>query len=602
VPPGARVSPAGLQPGQGAPSLETEWERISWQDAAGLLAARIEGAVRRFGPRSLLFFNDAGSIAALKLVNRRFFNLLGGGTFASGSLCGGAGIAGQTIDFGVRTSHDPADLANAKLILIWGRNPAWTNVHVVPLLREARARETQAILIDPVVTATARLCDRHAQPAPGTDRFLALGMARVLLDEGLVDAGFLEAHTEGADEFFSLAHRYPLKKISEITGLTINNIKELAVIYGESRPAAILGGWGIQRWRRGGETYRFLDALGALTGNLGIPGGGVSHGMDETRWFSRHALLEERGTDRREIPRPRIGAGIREAVDPAIRVAVICGANPIAQCPSTERVREAFRSLDFVAVVDMFMTDTAQVADLVLPTTHFLQERDMVASYWHNFVMPVNVAQSRLGEEKADLEIFALLADRLGFGREFPGDPDFYLAELARPLAGMGVDLARIMEGPVRSPGAVEIPFGGGLFPTPSGRFRFVSRITEPETDSSAYPLRLLSPHPHARNHSQLAGVPGPRLPEVRIAPGAARGLGVAEGQTVAVESPHGKLVCRVVLTDKVRSDTALIYEGWWDRLGGSVNRLTSDALTDVGESASYYDVRCRLVGIDDER
>jgi anaerobic selenocysteine-containing dehydrogenase len=574
----------------------SKWERVSWEAAAGLVAARIEATVRNLGPRSVLYFKDAGSIAALKLVNERFFNLMGGATFASGSLCGGAGIAGQTADFGLRTSHDPSDIANSRMIIIWGRNPAWTNVHLVPILREARRRGACLVLVDPVMTPTAGLCDKHIRPVPGTDRYLALGLARVLSEEGLIDTHFLSSHTEGSEEMLHLARGYSLDKIGEVTGVSPINIIALARLYGTLKPAAILGGWGVQRWRCGANTYRMLDALGALTGNLGVPGGGVSHGMDETRWYDRSVVLRAMGRDRREIPRPMIGRGIKEAADPPIKVAIVSGANPVAQCPFTDSVREAFRGIDFVVVLDMFMTDTALEADLVLPTTHFLQERDMVASYWHNYVMPVNVAQERLGEEKTDLEIFALLARTMGLGDEFSDDPDYYLERLAAPLTVRGLGMDGIMAGPILPPGTPTVPFRDGLFPTPSGRFRFVAEILEADDEArNAYPYIVLSPHPHTRTHSQLGSIKEAAPPEVYLAPTVAARHGFTRGDMVLVESPHGSLTCKAVLTDAVRPEAVLIYEGGWDSLGGSVNRLTSDELSDMGESATYYDVRCRL-------
>jgi anaerobic selenocysteine-containing dehydrogenase len=579
----------------------SSWERIAWDEAIGLVASRIESAVRRDGPRSVFYFKDAGSIAALKLVNERFFNLLGGGTFASGSLCGGAGIAGQTADFGMRTCHDPADLVDSHMIIIWGRNPAWTNVHLLPLLREARRRGAPVVLIDPLVTATAGLCDEHIRPFPGTDGYLAVGMARALIEEDLVDRRFLAAHTEGSEGFFRLATRFSLDRIGEITGVTPDVIMELARRYGTLKPAGILGGWGVQRWRAGACTYRLMDALGALTGNIGVRGGGVSHGMDETRWFDKGVLLRGRGAERREIPRPMVGRGLVEASDPPIGVALVTGANPVAQCPSTDLVRRGFQGTEFVVVVDMFMTDTAEIADLVLPATHFLQERDMVASYWHNFVMPVNAAQARLGEEKTDLEIFSLLAEALGVGGDFPASPDYYLERLASPLISTGLAMESMMAGPVRPAAAEDVPFMGGTFPTPSGRYRFVNEIVEPDRhDARTYPFWLMSPHPHGRTHSQLEGQEESTVPAVHVAPAAARRLGLSSGDLVIVESRQGSLECKVVPSDVVPDGAVLIYEGWWDKLGGSVNRLTSDEVSDMGLSATYYDVRCKLSKVEE--
>jgi anaerobic selenocysteine-containing dehydrogenase len=334
------------------------------------------------------------------MVNRRFFNLLGGATFAGGSLCGGAGIAAQSRDFGLRTSHDPLDLLNSRLILIWGRNPAWTNVHLVPILNEARRKGAPVVLVDPIATATAGLVDLHVAPRPGSDAFLALGMAKAAIESGAVDQAQVRGCSENYDGFVGLAGRVDLQQIGEVTGLSSQEIIELARLYCQRKPAAILTGWGVQRRRNGANIYRFLDALGMVTGNVGRPGGGVSHGRDEWRWFDRSVCLPHLARERREIPKPQMGWGLLGAGEPPIKVAVISGSNPVNQCPNSGLVRKGLDAVDFKVVLDMFMTDTASLADVFLPTTHFLQEQDLVGSYWHNYVMPVNVAQARLGEER----------------------------------------------------------------------------------------------------------------------------------------------------------------------------------------------------------
>jgi anaerobic selenocysteine-containing dehydrogenase len=571
------------------------WKRVTWAEAAGLVADRMEAALRQYGPLSLFYFQEAGSIAALKLVNQRFFNLLGGGTFSSGSLCGGAGIAAQTTDFGVRTSHDPSDLASSRLIIIWGRNPAWANVHMLPILREARRHGALVVLIDPVRSATAKVVDLHIAPRPGADAFLALGLAKVIIEGRGINEAAVRACTSGLDEFIALARRFDLPAICDVAGVTDKEIRDLAWMYSHVTPAAIVGGWGVQRRRNGANIYRMMDALGALSGNIGVPGGGVSHGMDETRWFDTRSRLRDAGKLRREIPKAQTGRGLAAADNPPVKVAVVSGGNPLNQCPNGELVRKAFGAVEFKVVMDMFMTDTAQAADLVLPTTHFLEEEDVVASYWHNYVMPVNIAQARLGEEKTDLEIFALLGRRLGIGSKFPDDPAYFLDQLIAPLKAEGVSLGQIKAGPVRPPSAVDVPFKDRKFATASGRFQFVTSITPlGRPESAEYPYSLVSPHPGDSIHSQLGELKA-RIPEAHLSHHAAGVIGAGDGDEVLVETPQGSLVCVARITEAVGPHTVRIYEGSWASLGGSVNRLTSDELSDQGLCATYNDVYCRV-------
>ncbi len=572
------------------------WKRITWDEAADLVADRTDAALRQYGPLSLFYFQESGSISALKLVNQRFFNLLGGATFSSGSLCGGAGIAGQTSDFGKRTSHDPFDLLNSKLIIIWGRNPAWTNVHLLPILRAARRNGTLVVLIDPVKTATSRVVDMHIAPRPGSDSFLALGIAKLIIAEGSVNESAVRSYTNGYDDFIGLAERFDLKDISEVTGVTPKEIRDLAWLYARTIPAAIVTGWGLQRRRNGANICRLIDALGALTRNIGVRGGGVSHGMDETRWFDTRVCLRDAAAERREIPKPQTGRGLLAATDPPIKIAVVSGGNPVNQCPNTDLVRAGFEAVEFKVVLDLFMTDTARLADLVLPTTHFLQEQDVVGSYWHNYVMPVNVAQARLGEEKTDLEIFALLAKRLGVGSMLPDDHTYCLDRVIAPLKAEGITLPQIMGGPLRPASAVDVPFKDRKFQTASGKFEFVTAILptgRPEV--TQYPYYLMSPHPRDTVHSQLPGEFEARLPIAHISAYLAGILRASNGDEVVVETAKGSLKCIASVDEAVGPHIVMIYEGSWDGLGGSVNRLTSDELSDDGLCATYNDVLCRI-------
>jgi anaerobic selenocysteine-containing dehydrogenase len=573
----------------------TTWRKVSWQEALDLLADKIGAAYARQGPLSVLYFRDSGSIAVLKRMNDRLFNLLGGATFTSGTLCGGAGIAGQTCDFGYRTAHDPEDLLNSHLIILWGRNPAVTNLHLMPILKQAQRSGSMVVLIDPVATKTAALVDRHLKIAPGSDALLATGITKVLLEEGCGSADFIKRCTSGFTRFLKAISAVDFDTIAGETGIGQNEIRDVAMLFSTNGPAAIVGGWGVQRHRNGAVTYRYLDALAAVAGSLGIRGGGVSHGMDELRWFDLDADLYRAPGQRRFIPKPQAGKGILSAIDPPIEVAIVTGANPVSQCPNTGLVKKAFESIPFLAVSDMFMTDTAALSDLVLPSTHFLQEQDVVGSYWHNHVMPVNPAQPRLGEEKPDLEVMHLLAERLGVGDDFPGRPEFYLDKVTAPLRAEGVSLEDLMRGPYRPKAAVDVPFGDGSFRTPSGRFEFVDVPPVTPGGSPDYPYWLLSPHPAGSIHSQLADVAGSKVPEALVSAATARLHRLADGDTVSVATPNGSLRCRTVISDRVRDDTVLVYEGGWDRLGGTVNRLTSDTLSDGGNSATYYDVKCSL-------
>ncbi len=574
------------------------WKSVSWQKAIDVVAGKVDRTIRKYGVLSIYYFRDSGSMSALKAVNDRFFNLLGGATFASGSLCGGAGIAGQTMDFGRRTSHDPLDLLNAKTIIIWGRNPAWTNVHMLPILKQARKSGAYCVLIDPIRTASARIVDWYISIPPMSDCHLIIGLIKVLLESNLVDHDFIANHTLNFDTFTKTIERYEVRLISEKTGLDLSDIERLARLFWEGKPCAIVSGWGLQRNRYGAQVYRLLDALAAVSGNIGIAGGGVSHGFDEMRWFDTKVTLFQKAV-RREIPKPMTASGILSASDPPIKVGFVSGANPVCQCPNTIGVKKALESLELLVVIDMFMTDTALLADVVLPCTHFLQESDLVGSYWHNYVMPVNVAQDRLGDEKTDLEIFSMLARTMGFGKELPDDPDFFLDQMIAPLKKHGVTLSSLKQAPYRPPDVEDVPFADKRFETASGKFEFIKEFKPVEARTSTmFPYHLLTPHPPDRTHSQIASPSTSGVPTVYLSDGLASSLNIGNQSRVLVSTPHGELLCRSTVVKGQRNDIIVLYEGIWETSGGSVNRLTSEQMSDHGECATFNDIPCNIRAI----
>ena len=516
--------------------VDGEWKRASWDEALDMAAGKIARFRDEYGPLSILHYFENGSTAGLKLLTRRFFNLLGGATTVGGSLCGGAGIAGQTLDFGLRTAHEPTDIPNSRLVILWGRNPMATNVHLVPFLREAKKRGAKLVLIDPLRTRTAEMCDLHLQPLPGSDGYLAAAMARVILEEGLADEAFISGHTEGFDGYRAALEGCSTEWLAEQCGLEPTQIRDLALLYGQTKPASIWTGWGLQRREFGAEIFRLIDALAALTGNIGIPGGGVSHGMEEREYWDAGLVADRAARYRREIPRPVIGEGILRADDPPIKmIAVTCG-NPANQAPASLKVREAFGKAEFVMVVDSFLTDTADTAHLFLPATSPFEEEDLVGSFGHHWLGPVNPAIEPVGEARTDLQIFQAIAERLGI-EGMRGTTKEWLQKLAAPLAPHGITLGMLQAGPARPPHAPAVPFEGGAFPTPSGRFQFASELPPNPASGRGERFVLLSTHPETSIHAQILPEDQGELMAVRMNPADAGRLGLGEGEEVVLRA-----------------------------------------------------------------
>ena len=567
--------------------VKNGWKRISWDEALDTIAEKIRFFQDTLGNGSIMHFQGASSWGATKQLVNRFFNLLGGVTTIKGSLCSGSVRAAQAADMGVRLGNDPESLLNSKVIIIWGRDPVKTSIHLVPILKKARRKGAQIILIDPIRTRTAQICDKHIAPRPGSDAYLAMGMAKELLKMDLVDVDFINNFTAGYDDYLALLNSFSMEEIAEKCDVGLQDIKKLAQTYGRNKPSAIVLGWGINKWVHSPEMIRLIDALGSLTGNIGIDGGGVNHGFLTQRHFDPEVLAPEAIKYKRQLSEPLIGQEIKESKNPPVKMIWINASNPVVSCPNSNKVIEALKGLDFVVVVDQFMTDTAELAHIFLPTTTFFEEEDMVVSWGHNWIGPVNKAIEPFGESKSDLQIVQELSKRLGLAKEMEGSPGEWLKKIFKPMEKLGLSVERVMESPVRCPIAPMVAFEDRRFLTPSGKFEFITHFYEEKRNTSPY--YLLSPLSRTWHLSLILEDEHPEIPQVFIHPEIAREKGILNKAMVLLKSGSGELVAEAVLSETIREDTIAITHGTWIKKGGGVNQLTEDLASTAGNMASYY-------------
>jgi anaerobic selenocysteine-containing dehydrogenase len=577
------------------------WRRITWDEALDTLAERLTRLRAQDGTLAVLHYQSAGSMGLLKVLNSRFFNLWGGVSEAAGSLCSGAGIAGQLKSYGAVRRHAPEDLLNSRTILLWGRNPLVTNIHMLPLLKAARQRGATVVVIDPRRSETVKYADQHLAIKPGGDAYLAIGLAQSLLRQGLVDGEFVARATANFEAFARLLADVPAQTVLERTGLSAATIDALARLYGTQKPGSIHLGMGPQRWVAGAETFQLIDALAALTGNIGVPGGGVNYSSRLPSLLDLSWLAERRAQARRFLLRPTIGRDLLEARDPPVRLAWICGANPVTQALNSEQVRRALAQLDYVVVSDIYLTDTAQHAHLFLPTTTFLEEEDVVLSeWWHGYFGYVRPAIPPCGEARSDLEIFQALAACLGFGAEMAGTPGEWISRLIAPMQGYGITLERLRaEGWVRHPLDEDVPFADRTFFTRSGKFEFIGTWPEGFQPAPDYPLYLITAKTNTRLNSQLLDGERDRPPQAWVHPTVLARLGVAEGEEGVVESPYGRMRVRLRADAQQRPDTVFTDQGSWLSAGGTPNQLTGDVVSHYGSLGAYNHVSVRLARAD---
>ncbi len=589
--------------------VEGKWERISWNEALDIAAFKISKVINEYGSSSILYYQGFGARTALQAMNRRFFNLLGGVTTTYGTVCGGIGHTAMETDFGTKISHDPLDHLNSNLIIIWGRNPAVTDVHLWRILRKAQRKGTPLVVIDPVKTKTARHADLFIQPRAGYDYYLAMALAKIILQldyaedsavdknkNNLVDHDFIEKATYNFQNYLKILDKYSLEFLSTECNIKSDALHELAILYAESNPSSIITGWGLHRYVQGHLPFHMIDALAAITGNIGVSGGGVSQGFEEFEYFDFTAEMNELGINQRKIPMPTIGEAILHTHNPPIKLILMASGNPVTLNPNSLKVKHGFESADFVIMIDHFLNDTSDVADLFLPATTYLEETDLMGSYGHNWVSPVNPVIPPLGEAKSEFEIFQLLAGRLGFEEKMSGPPEKWLEKLADPILKQGISFEDLQRAPQRMVKKTDIPFSDGKFKTETGKFEFIKEFLPENIAIEGYPLRLISTMPEGfigsvpPNDELIDG-----FLEVQVHPHVLRINQLADGDKAILESPVGSLTVQTRENYEVGTDYILTYKGGWLKHNQCVNILTQDMISALGDGTPYYDTWVRL-------
>ncbi len=585
-------------------------EPVSWERALDVAAETLCRIRAESGPAAIFHYRSGGTLGMVPKVVDLFFEHFGPVTVKRGDICSGAGDYAQEVDFGIEDSSDVFDLLNAKSILLWGKNVWVSSPHMIPILRAARERGARLTLIDPVWHRTATLCERHIAVRPGGDFGLAMAVARHLYEAGkwVKNAASFCDHL---GEFTALCHAKTVAEWAVEADVSLAEVEHLAAALSEASPSTILVGWGMGRRGNGVAIVRALDALGAISGNLGVPGGGVSF------YFKRRGAFDTsfcRGSAARTVCEPLFGQDILAASDPPIRAVWITAGNPVVMLPDSHTSVQALKSREFVVVVDSWLSDTAELATLVLPCNTLLEADDVLGAYGHHYLGVARPVVSPPPEVRSDLEIIQGLASRVGLSDVVAGSARDWQEKMVAPkLHPHGVTLSSIEAGPLRNPLAPQVIFaavpdetvaGGGAlrptgFATPSGRVNLIAdpklaTAAAPPTLSAEYPLLLLSLSTEKSQSSQWPVIPpGPAV--LTLHPEVAAAQGLAEGALARLESRLGAMTVRLQLDPRQRRDVALLPKGGHLRDGRCPNALIAAKLTDAGEGGALYDEPVRL-------
>ena len=586
------------------------FDPVSWDDALGDITARLKRVRDAHGPTAALYYEGSGSHGALGGLSMAFWRQFGGCTMPYGDLCWPAGLEATRLTYGDNRHNHPRLTRESRFILIWGHNPAETNIHQWRLILDAQERGAVVAVIDPRCTDTTDAADIHLQPRPGTDAALALGLAHVIVDERLHDEAFLRDHASGFEDYRTRLDDYPLARVADITGVDEAAIRALALGYGRAKPALLVAGFGLQRHSRAGQAMRAVALLPALTGNVGVAGGGWQYANLASHRLRQPPLPPEPAA-MRGFPVSQLAKHLEQLEAPPVRAAWIERGNPGAQNPAAHRVRDALRALDLVVVVDQFMTPTAECADYVLPAKTLFEEEDLVTAYWHPYVQWRARVLDPPGEVKAESDIWKLLSQRFDFDtRYFPADRRAWLRDLLPDGHQDAID--RLPHQALDLSGFGDVAFADRRFPTPDGRVQFaapeaasvwgVAPVPEyvplAEGHSSAHagrlPLQLLSCKTRDRIHSQFGNLDWVQHIErphtLDIHPDDATPRAIADGTRVAVWNDRGRIELPARVTPGIRRGVVHVLEGWCHPGDPDVNVLIDEGVTDMNHGATFYE------------
>lgn len=596
------------------PKGEGRFEPVSWDTALTAIADRFEQIMRTTGPQTIINTHYTGTISLLAfLFPLRFFHRLGATEVTPDTICLMAGVEALNYAYGTALDgFDPRTARDTACLVVWGANPAASGPHAyADWLREAPGK---VVVIDPVRTPTAQSADLHLQPFPGSDAALAFALLHVLWRDGLVDDGFVRAHTVGWEELVPLLADCTPAWGEATTGVPARLIEEAAHLYGRG-PSLLWLGLGLQRQPTGGNVIRACSLLPAVTGNVGKPGAGLLY----LNW---NFNAPYRYLDDAYLTASHLAAGTAPRIshmdlaacleDPARSRALIAwNINIAASNPQQARLRRALAREDLLTVVlDLFPTDTTDFADFVLPAASFLEFDDLVAGYFHLSLSAQVKVMEPLGEALPNQEIFRRLARAMGYTESELCESDADIIATVLRRSGLATDftsLAATGTVPV-SPEPI-IQFADLRFPTPSGRIEIASaraaadghpRVPLPLADPrpSGGRLRLLSPaspwllSDSFANVEKIAARIGPATIALHPADAAERGL--AEGDNVLAANETGSLPLRVTLSEALPRGVALSYKGRWPKrepVGANVNVLNPGRKSDMGESTCVHSV-----------
>lgn len=602
--------------------INDKWKEIEFDEAINIMVKKLSYYKSKFGSKSILYYEQYGNGTVLKSIGEKFFNFYGGVSLSKGGPCWSAGIAAQKLDFGDSRSHSLEDMLNSKNIFVWGKNPANTTIHTMQMIKMAKEKGSKIIVIDPIETATAKLADKYIKIKANGDKALALAMAQIIIKNKLYDEKYIKLYVNGFEEYKSYILSLNIKDLSKECGVEISTIEELVKLYCQ-KYSTILLGFGMQKYKNGGMTIRLIDALGAITGQIGFSGGGVNYANKVyPKILNTDPYDSEKFSNNRYYYTNEISEFIEKCnlgntyykndifinhednkgdyeLNIPIKMAIITKSNLLNQLANINNLKRALSKVEFKVCFDMFITDTVKECDLFIPATSQLESEDLLFSSMMNPYLVYNEKILEPQEKLMDEYYFFMeVAKRLKMSNYPIVTKKEYLEKVIYPLKNINSDISLEYLKNNYFTLHKDVAWSDKNFVNESGKFEIINCEEIKKFEANKYKdiskLRLLTNHGRDSLSSQHF-MDDDGIAIAYINEKEAKRFNINNNEIIYLKSENGQIKVKINIDKSIGDNIVMMFVGWWER-HGNPNFLTNSGISDIGGQITYNETFVEII------
>lgn len=602
--------------------INDKWKEIEFDEAINIMVKKLSYYKSKFGSKSVLYYEQYGNGTVLKSIGEKFFNFYGGVSLSKGGPCWSAGIAAQKLDFGDSRSHSLEDMLNSKNIFVWGKNPANTTIHTMQMIKRAKKKGSKIIVIDPIETATAKLADKYIKIKANADKALALAMGQIIIKNKLYDEKYIKLYVNGFEEYKSYILSLNIKDLSKECGVEIYTIEELVKLYCQ-KYSTILLGFGMQKYKNGGMTIRLIDALGAITGQIGFSGGGVNYANKVyPKILNTDPYDSEKFSNNRYYYTNEISEFIEKCnlgntyykndifinheddkgdyeLNIPIKMAIITKSNLLNQLANINNLKRALSKVEFKVCFDMFITDTVKECDLFIPVTSQLESEDLLFSSMMNPYLVYNEKILEPQEKLMDEYYFFMeVAKRLKMSNYPIVTKKEYLEKVIYPLKNINSDISLEYLKNNYFTLHKDVAWSDKNFVNESGKFEIINCEEIKKFEANKYKdiskLRLLTNHGRDSLSSQHF-MDDDGIAIAYINEKEAKRSNINNNEIIYLKSENGQIKVKINIDKSIGDNIIMMFVGWWER-HGNPNFLTNSGISDIGGQITYNETFVEII------